>query len=205
VAAASASAIAPTHVGLLERDEDAAGGFTELARKLSADSVNVVLATAEGRATTYEVARGAAESEGRRTVTAAGLAVESNRAEDAGRGRTTRRTTGPDGTVTTVRTVRDPRFPAADVMDSMQVRTPGDLVSPVKGSRTVTLADSANPFSLLAQLDSLVADRRDVEWTGERDGDGRLRQRFPSRRAVDQRQPVRVLRLRSGWPPRQRR
>ena len=146
--------------GLLERDEDAVGGFLELVRAAAADSFTVALSSAEGRTTTYGVAHRAAEEEGRTTTTAAGLTVLSAKKPDAGKGTTTTTTTAPDGTTTLVRTRRDARFVTAEVLDSMEVRTPGGLISVVKAARVVTLSDSANPFSLVTQTDTLRVNGR---------------------------------------------
>jgi RHS repeat-associated protein len=146
--------------GLLERDEDAAGGFLELVRATEADSFTVTMTSAEGRATSYGVARRAAEEEGRTTVTPAGLTVTSAKVPDAGQGKTTTRTTAPDGTMTMVRTTRDPRFVTADVLDTMEVETPLGLISGVKAIRSVELADSSNPFSLVSQTDTLRVNSR---------------------------------------------
>jgi RHS repeat-associated protein len=146
--------------GLLERDEDAAGGFRALVRGVAVDSFTVALSSAEGRTRTYGVARVAGAEERRTTVSAAGLTTASTKIPNAGQGKTSTRTTAPDGTTTMVQTAPDPRLVSAEVLDTMEVETPLGLISGTKAIRTVELADSSNPFSLVTQTDTLRVNGR---------------------------------------------
>jgi len=100
-----------------------------------------------------------AGAETRTTNSPAGLTSTALREPDA-QGQTTLTTTSPDGTVTVVIQGRDPRFPAGAVLDSLEVRTPGGLVSGVSAARMVELADPSNPLTLVRQTDTLTVNGR---------------------------------------------
>jgi RHS repeat-associated protein len=69
--------------------------------------------------------------------------------------------TSPDGVVTTVVEGSDPRFGLqASIPAQMSVRMPSNLQFNATSSRRVTLADPADPLSLVTQVDSLVINGR---------------------------------------------
>ena len=146
-------------VGFFVREDDPAGGFVTVARNAVADTVAVELTTGEARTTAYGVISQEAGAQTRTATSPAGLTSTVLREPDAG-GTSTVTTTSPDGTVTTVIQGRDPRFPAGATLDSMEVRTPGGLVSGVSAARMVELADPTSPLTLVRQTDTLTVNGR---------------------------------------------
>jgi RHS repeat-associated protein len=73
----------------------------------------------------------------------------------------TETTTLADGTVTTITKGPDPHFGVsgmqAPIITGMTVKTPAGLTYSMTGSRTVTLTDSNDPFSLQTQTDTVTA------------------------------------------------
>ena len=148
--------------GRLGKDENPAGGFTQLVRTRIAPSgdvssgFEVTKSTALGRTTVYRTEELTTE-ETRLTVTdPAGLATVSLQGLDG-----SRTTTSPDGTVATATQGPDPRFDMqAPRLESLTVSTPGGLGSTTTTSRTAILVDPAgdpeDPANVASVTDSVT-------------------------------------------------
>jgi RHS repeat-associated protein len=138
-------------LGLLRKDENAAGGFKTLtvAQGTSIDTIDVT--TAMGRNTRYQVQR-MPNKDTRRTITdLAGLATT---IMDGGDG--SKSVAAPDSTVTAIFVAGDSRFGMqAPNLKSFTVQTPGGLIKNITAARRATLSNPADPLSLVTQLDSL--------------------------------------------------
>jgi len=141
--------------GRLIKDEDPAGGSKTLVRTEGSNGYAVALTTALGLTTTYQV-EWLPGGYRRLIVEPSGVQTEIVQQPD---GR--RVTILPDGTVFTLLEGPDPRFGMqAPVPKSAIISTPGGLTSKVMMTRTVTLADYPNPFSLTSQTDKLAVNGR---------------------------------------------
>lgn len=131
--------------GRLVRDENPAGGVTSLARTdVTLERYTVAVTTAAGPTTTYDVEE-LANGETRRTRTDPSGARQETLVRTDG----SRRTTYPDGTVTTLVLRGDPRWKLqTPVLVSLTTTTPGGLTQTLTSTRTVTLANPADLLSL---------------------------------------------------------
>jgi RHS repeat-associated protein len=130
-------------LGRLVRDEDAAGGFKTLTRTGSGEAFHVSLITALGRSTTYAVERVSMGGTRRVNTDPRGLQSLTEIGTNG-----SRRSTAPDGTVTTLREGPDPRFGMqAPLTQALSVTTPSGLTATMTEARTVTLT---NPLDLLS-------------------------------------------------------
>ena len=146
-------------VGRLTKDEDPAGGFKTLARSETPNGSTTSVSTGLGHTTTY-LSELLANGAQRRVTTEPGGAMTEVVTNADG----SWRTTYPSGTVVVVVPGPDPRWGMqAPIVASSTITTPGALVETITGSRTATLADAADPFSLLTQTDKRSINGR--TWT----------------------------------------
>lgn len=142
--------------GRLISDTNAASGVQTLTRSETAPAFDVTLRTAEGRTTQYHTTPGGSGGEARVITNAAGLKTETSRAADG-----TQTTVSPDGTQTTQVVEADPRFgQSAAVVKNSSITMPSGLKFVSNATRSATLADPANPFSLSALTDSVYVNGR---------------------------------------------
>jgi RHS repeat-associated protein len=139
-------------LGRLTKDQEPDGSAKTLVRTDTPNGYQVSVTTALGRTTTYAIAR-LATGVVQRTVTyPSGTQAVSLTGTD---GSTT--LTAADGTATTVVLGPDPRFGMlAPLAASYSVTTPGGVTSSTTVSRTATLTDPSNPFSLTQQTDTVL-------------------------------------------------
>src|SRR5262245_34663357 len=142
--------------GRLIKDENAADGFTSLARNEVGRTTTVTSTTALGRSTQYVVTRLPDGSTQRRIVDPSGAVTDSFTTPDG----TTDATT-PDGTKLHVETGPDPRWGMMAPLVTKVVNTaPSGRVQTTTRTRDVTLAVNSDPFSLLALDDISVTNGR---------------------------------------------
>ncbi|MBK8742437.1 MAG: hypothetical protein IPM02_24415 [Betaproteobacteria bacterium] len=140
-------------LGRLYRDENPAGGVTLLARNdITARHYAVTVTKASGLATTYEVEALATGDERRTRIDPSGAQTVSLLHADG-----SRQVTYPDGTVSNIVAGPDPRFGMqAPIVKSRTVTKPGGYASTRTLTRTTTLSDPSDPFSLTAQTDTVA-------------------------------------------------
>ena len=148
--------------GRLVRDVDPDGVVTTLDRTES-DSVVKVDVAVGGRTTTYRL-DALANGDHERTTTRPGGAVTKLVVKPDG----TKVRTDPDGTTTTVEPATDPRWGNRVVVPGKQtVHTPGGKEQVLTWSRSVSLTDALDPFSVtsmtVAVTDAATGGRSD--WT----------------------------------------
>ncbi len=142
--------------GRLVRDEDAAGGFQALTRTEATGTYTVARSTAEGRTQEYQVTPRSSGGEDRLITNAAGLETTLSRAAEAARS-----VSAPDGMESSQELDPDPRFGrSGGFAKGVTLKTPGGLNFVRSATRTVTLADPANPFSLTALNETLTLNGR---------------------------------------------
>lgn len=139
-------------VGRLTRDTDPAGGFTDLARSVSDTSVTVTTTSQMGRTSRFSVLSLPTGTTRRSVVGPDGLVTITDEGPDG-----TVRSTTPDGTASSVTMAPDPRFGLqAPALSRWSVVLPSGLTLSGRSSRTTTLSNLQDPFSLVQQTDSLV-------------------------------------------------
>lgn len=140
-------------LGLLVKDEDPLGGSITLARTEQSEGYTVTVASAMGRTQSYQVeqfSNGAV----RRIATDAAGAKTTKMMNPDGR----EETIYPDGETMTVQYGPDPRWGMlARVATNVTWTTPGGLTRVITTTRTATLSDPLNPFSL-TQLREVFAE-----------------------------------------------
>lgn len=143
-------------MGRLTKDEDPAGGSKTLVRTEGLNGYSVAVTTALGRTTTYQV-EWLPDGGYRRLITEpTGAQTEIIQKPDGHRV-----THLPDGSVVDVLEGPDPRFGMqAPAPKNVTISTPGGLTSTMIVTRTVTLADYPNPFSLTIQTDKVSVNGR---------------------------------------------
>ncbi|MBI4334830.1 MAG: glucosaminidase domain-containing protein [Chloroflexi bacterium] len=138
-------------LGRLTRDEDPAGGFKALTRSESDTGYTVAVTTALNRVNTYLVEKLPTGSTHRVNTDPSGARTEVILGTDG-----SRTTTLPDGTVMTLTEGPDPRWGMqAFFPSSFSLITPGGLSASGSMSRSVTLSEPGDPFSLLELTDTL--------------------------------------------------
>ncbi|MBI2875537.1 MAG: hypothetical protein HYY20_01500, partial [Candidatus Tectomicrobia bacterium] len=138
-------------LGRLTRDEDPAGGFKALTRSESDTGYTVAVTTALNRVHTYLVEKLSTGSTHRVNTDPSGARTEVILGPDG-----SRTITLPDGTTTTLAQGPDPRWGMqAFFPSSFSLTTPGGLAASGSTSRSVTLSDPGDPFSLLELTDTL--------------------------------------------------
>lgn len=142
--------------GRLVRDEDAAGGFQALTRTEATGTHTVARSTAEGRTQKYQVTPRSSGGEDRLITNAAGLETTLSRTAEAARS-----VRPPDGMESSQEIDPDPRFGRSGAFaKGVTIKTPGGLNFVRSATRTATLADPANPFSLTALNETLTLNGR---------------------------------------------
>jgi YD repeat-containing protein len=146
-----------TAAGRLMRDADPAGGFTNLDRQATnRTDCAVTRTTALGHSTQYNVENLATGEERQTTTYPDGTQSVSIRGPD-GRDRTTM----PGGETMESLSAPDPRWNLmAPFGKSSTVTTPEGLFSTVTTSRTVSLENPTDPFTLTSQTDSVNVNGR---------------------------------------------
>lgn len=143
------SAVTYDDAGRLVRDEDAAHGFTQLARQdLGGGSYQVDTTNAVDGTRQYRVEPLPDGSRRRTAIDGRGFATVTLIGTDG-----SERTTSPDGTVTTTVYGPDPRFGMlAPVVTSLTISTPGGVTSTTTTARAATFAVANESTSQLATL-----------------------------------------------------
>jgi RHS repeat-associated protein len=137
--------------GRLTRDEDAAGGSTDLARTDRPGGYTITTTSALGRVRTYqvealpggEVREVVTEAGGEKIVTVIGI---------DGR----RETTDAAGTVSTIEYGPDPRWGMLVPVTTQTTVTPGGRSRTVETTRSATLGNAGDPFSLTSFVETVV-------------------------------------------------
>ncbi len=138
-------------MGRLTRDDDPATGFKTLARTDAGVNYDVLLTTALGRTTDYQVQQLTNDDQRRIKTLPSGLQTQRTI-----RANGTKTEQTPDGMVTNETLGPDPRWGMqAPITTNATVTTPGGLNFGETFARSVTLATSVNPLSLTSQTDTL--------------------------------------------------
>lgn len=141
--------------GFLIKDSDPAGGVINLARTDNASGYSVTETTAQGRTSSGKVAFSNTSSSTTQTFTNTwtnGLqATETNSQQN---GQLAKSASMPDGTSYAMTFGPDPRWGVQIPVLTSESFTRGNLTMNITGSRTATLANSADPFSLITQTDT---------------------------------------------------
>jgi RHS repeat-associated protein len=143
-------------LGRLVKDLDPASGFKQLARVEGSGAYTVTVSTALGLATQYRVETLPTGTERHVNTYPDGLQAEFERRTDG-----TTFSRAPDGTTSSQVLGPDPRWGMlAPVVQQMTTTTPGGLKFNLKVARTATLADTADPFSLITQTETVSINGR---------------------------------------------
>ncbi len=143
-------------MGQLMRDENPASGYTALTSTYNQTSKQTVLSTALGRTSTY-LTEYLSTGDQRQTITTptGGQSVMLTMTNG------NEQTTSPDGTTSSVTLGIDPRFGSqVYIPASSTIQTPAGLTRTTTLTRTATLADNNNLFSLSPQTDTLTVNSR---------------------------------------------
>ncbi len=137
--------------GRLIKDENPAGGSTSLARTEQATGYTVATSTALGRTHVYQV-ESLTTGAGRRTTTdSSGANTVTVTGTDG-----SEQTTYADGSTVLVKKGPDPRWGmVAPIAQSVVKKTPAGLTSSVSATRTATLSDLGNPWSMTKLTDAV--------------------------------------------------
>lgn len=136
-------------LGRLVKDQDPAGGFSELARVDTPKGYEATVTTATGRTTTHATEVLGTGAEVNETTDPAGLVTRSILFPDG-----STRTTAPDGTVATAEVAPDPRWGMRSPTTARSmVLTPSGLRMVQENDRTVEYVDPENPFAVAAQVE----------------------------------------------------
>ncbi|MGC9967116.1 MAG: PKD domain-containing protein, partial [Syntrophobacteraceae bacterium] len=147
--------------GRLTKDSDPAGGSKTLTRTDSVTGYSVALTTAMNRTTTYQVDNLSTGGRKRTVVSPDGNRKETIEGTDG-----SRNTTLADGTLDSLLQGPDPRFGILLALpETRSNTTPGGLSRATAMSRTVTLSDPLNPFSLTSQTDTVSINGRTYQRT----------------------------------------
>jgi RHS repeat-associated protein len=143
-------------LGRLLTDQDRAGGVKQLQRFPGATGYESVVVSPLGLETHYTREDLPDGQRVRSTTSPAGLTTTSARSSTG-----TVVLTEPSGTVTTSLPGADPRFGMqSPITSSLQVRTPSGLTFTGASTRTATLANPADPFSLTTLQETYTANGR---------------------------------------------
>ncbi|WP_395847176.1 RHS repeat-associated core domain-containing protein [Cystobacter fuscus] len=144
-----------TH-GKLARDTLPAGGYKQLTRTDAEDGYTVMLSTALGRTTRYQVHRLPGGGQKRTTTAPDGTVTLRLMAEDG----SSTTTTAPDGTVTTEVLGPDARFGMQAPLVSSKVTLPSGLTSTVTRANTVTYVNGDPLQGISAVVDTRIQNGR---------------------------------------------
>ena len=143
--------------GLLTKHVDPAGGSITLARTNTATGYSVKNTTAVGRNSTYAVAFASGTGQTSQTETTTwpnGLVATGTHTMQTGQ--VSNSVTLPNGNSQAMTLGPDPRWGMQTPIVSSQSETLGNLTRTVTQTRTATLSDVTNPFSLTSQTDTLT-------------------------------------------------
>lgn len=141
--------------GRLVRDTDAAGGFISLVRTEQADGFFVTRTSAEGRTRKYASTRNGDQTETRDTTGPAGLMTTTIRGDG------TQSVVMPNGMTADVVETPDPRFGmATPLIGNLRLRTPAGLTLTASQTRSATLTNAADPFSVATITDTMNVNGR---------------------------------------------
>ena len=142
-------------MGRLIRDTDAAGGEQTFSRIIDGSTFTVTRRTAQGRTTQYQTTQHIAGGE-TRVITTEGIKAQRSRGADGSKS-----TVSPDGMQAMQMFGPDPRFGlAAAFAKDVSITTPSGLKFNRTATRSATLADAANLFSLTALTDTVTLNGR---------------------------------------------
>jgi len=142
--------------GRLARDENAAGGFWELARVEGEDQFSVTRTSALNRVTTHFIEELPAGDQHRTVTGPEGLTTERLIKTNG-----TETVTAPDGTVTTIVEGPDPRLGMqAPIPASLTITTPAGLTLNRTQMRVALKSDPLDIFSLTKQTDTVKVNGR---------------------------------------------
>ena len=143
-------------LGRLIRDADPAGGFKTLTRTENGQSMSVVVDTALHRPTTYKIETLPNGDQRRINTFPDGHQSESLKKTDG-----TLISRSPDGTTQSITIGPDPRWGMlAPVTSQLTITTPDGLTYSAKETRTATLTDANNPFTLVTLTNTLTINGR---------------------------------------------
>ncbi|MCL5994749.1 MAG: hypothetical protein M1546_01685, partial [Chloroflexi bacterium] len=143
-------------LGRLTRDDDPAGGFRTLARADASQAYTVTLRTALNRATTYQVTNQPNGDQARINTLPDGTLYQMLRGADS-----TLSYRYPDGQRVAITLAPDPRWGMLAALDSTAtVTTPNGLRASLATTRTATLTDTSNVFSLSTLVQNAVINSR---------------------------------------------
>ncbi len=136
--------------GRLTKDTNPVGGFTQLARTEHQGGYTITTTNALGHATSYETTR-LPNGDERRVITAPNGAITTVLTKTDG----SYQTTDPRGVVSTTVTAPDARWgmQAPYVTTTTMKGTDNQVFMTITGSRSTTLSDPTNPFSLVSKLE----------------------------------------------------
>jgi RHS repeat-associated protein len=142
--------------GRLIKDSDSANGSLTLARTDSGTGYAVNVTTALSRTTTYQVTRTVTGTQTRTNVLPGGLTNETVSNADG-----TYSSRALDGTRITTTLGPDPRWGMLSPLTAnAQLQTPDGLSLTMASTRTATLSNPGDPFSLVALTDTLKMNNR---------------------------------------------
>jgi RHS repeat-associated protein len=143
-------------LGRLTRDDDPAGGFKTLARVAAGQAYTVTLSTALNRTTTYQVTNQPNGDQDRLNTQPDGTLDKITRNADS-----TLSYRYPDGRRVAITLGPDPRWGMLSALDSSAtVTTPNGLRVSLATTRTATLTDTGNLFSLSPLVQNAVVNGR---------------------------------------------
>ncbi len=140
--------------GLLTHAAHAGGASEDVAVSRSGDGEVVTSTSAAGLRTTYNLDFSSPGSLSKTITYPSGLQANVQRSSDS------RAIAFPNGMRASTSFAPDPRWGIQTPIGSTQIATPGGLTRSTSASRTVNLADPANPLSLLSQADTVSLNGR---------------------------------------------
>ena len=142
-------------LGRLLKDQNAAGGFTELARTDNRTQYAVGVTTATGQQSNYQVGFLAGDNQNR-----VNRFPDDTQAETVIGADGSFKTTLPDDTITNTLETGDPRFGMQAPITKSLTTTSGGLTATLTAQRTVNLANPSNPLSLINLTDTVTLNGR---------------------------------------------
>ena len=143
-------------LGRLTRDDDTASGFKTLARANAGQAYSVTLSTALNRITTYQLASRPGGAQDRTNVLPDGTLYQMLRGADS-----TLSYRFPDGRTSAITLGADPRWGMLSPLNSSAtVTSPNGLRISIATTRTATLTDTSNLFSLGMLVQNAVVSGR---------------------------------------------
>jgi RHS repeat-associated protein len=141
--------------GFLIKDSDPAGGVLNLALTNNASGYSVAETTAQGRVKSNNVAFSNTSSSTTQTFTNTWTnGLQAGEADSQQNGQFSEAAALPNGTSYGKTYGPDPRWGIQIPIDVTETLTYGNLTTNISNSRTASLSDPTNPFSLITQTDS---------------------------------------------------